>query len=360
MHKFHNVPKKAIATALIVAFSCVALASCSVDKSKFNKSWGNFCDSVSNLVHGARDSEDTTDENTEPTPTPVPETDVTPTPTPTPEATPSPTPTPTPAPERVDFSELSVTDLTEDISVDVESFSESTYTESDEVLCTFTGSRLLVDITDNTRVADAINLTADSFYSEAQGLYNSYADKAKADYGLTSTLADPYIVTVNYSWTDNGRLLSIKMSYSVTCQDQVFENTTEIMTFDLFTGQPISYDTVASDSNALNAAFASALLTSGQTVDENGNQIAAALPENTVFSQIYIVLRTQTPEDSDRSLCTIATYVDGKPITADIDMNDYAQYLNRYGRSVWFIGISNTADEENSDESNDSIIKFIG
>lgn len=184
---------------------------------------------------------------TEPVET-ISETEVTATPTPTLEPTPKATPTPEPTPEvisRVDFSNLTETNLTDSFVIEQEDFSES-YGSDEETFVSFSGERLLVSMPENTVPAASINLMLNGFYQEAAGLYNRYSDEAKAQYDLTKTVDEIVSVEVHYTYASNDRILVVKMEYVITIGDDVTTKT-EIDVFDMFTASRITNSDITDD-----------------------------------------------------------------------------------------------------------------
>lgn len=255
-------------------------------------------------------------------------------PLPTPSATPTPTPTPTPHPsnERVDFSYLTSSNISENFVVDSETFSESVDTEDNQHLAVFSGKRVLVSKAGSENVSEAVNLILDSFYQEAAGLYSRYAGEAKAAYGLSGTVDTVYNIEVNFDYSYNKRVLSVVMSYKVTAGNKVLASKEEFSSFDMLTGQYVTLASVAGDLEGLQNALRSKLA--------KNEPIARA----SAITDLYIA--AQQPGAQTATVEIYGMY-NGKRVHTTGDMNEYAQYLNRYGKIIF--GISdNSANTENN------------
>ncbi len=254
--------------------------------------------------------------------------------TPTPSSTPTPIPTPTPTPhptnERVDFSYLTSSNISENFVVDSETFSESVDTEDNQHLAVFSGKRVLVSKAGSENVSEAVNLILDSFYQEAVGLYSRYAGEAKAAYGLSGTVDTVYNIEVNFDYSYNKRVLSVVMSYKVTAGNKVLASKEEFSSFDMLTGQYVTLASVAGDLEGLQNALRSKLA--------KNEPIARA----SAITDLYIA--AQQPGAQTATVEIYGMY-NGKRVHTTGDMNEYAQYLNRYGKIIFGVN-ENTAGTE--------------
>ena len=361
--------------------SCVAasvlLAACSMDLDRAGSAFYDLGNNLNNAVEGEEDEEDEepaetaaptetaeTSEETEPS-----ETDPVPTATPAPTSTP--VPTATPAPERVDLSELTEDTISDGITVEDEAFEEHYVDGSDTTVASFSGNRILVQIADAPNVQTSVNLLLDGFYQEAAGLYARYTNEALSEVALeggtvvlpsddeeqdedtqeteeTEETEDavlssdgtfvPYTVTVSYDHSTNGRVLSVIMSYSVTRGDETVVSATEYMNIDLYTGQFIIPEVISDDPDGLEEALLAELanIPSVQASDEDEEDEDEDEDEEDVdvgdVTQVFIM----TEEAGTR-----ATYAEIIGITEDgtvsrvVDLQDYSQYFNRYGRLIF-------------------------
>ncbi|MBO4241916.1 MAG: hypothetical protein J5883_01395 [Clostridiales bacterium] len=356
----------------------VLLAACSFDADRAGSALYDLGSNLNDAVEGGDDEEKEvietaapaetaeTEEETEPS-----ETQADPTSTPVPTATPM--PTATPAPERVDLSELTEDTISDGITVEDEAFEEHYVDGSNTTVASFSGNRILVQIDDAPNVQTSVNLLLDGFYQEAAGLYSRYTNEALSEVALeggaialpdddeepsddaeepedadteeTDTALpsdgsfDPYVITVSYDHSTNGRVLSVIMSYTVTRGDETVASTTEYMNIDLYTGQFIIPSVISDDPDALNEALLAELANSpaAQTSDaddEDDDEDEAEDEEADIgdVTQIFIM----TEEAGTR-----ATYAEIIGITEDgtvrrvVDLQDYSQYFNRYGRIVF-------------------------
>ena len=243
--------------------------------------------------------------------------------------TPTPTPTTHPTNERVDFSYLTSSSISENFVVDSETFSESVDTEDNQHLAVFTGKRVLVSKAGSENVSEAINLILDSFYQEAVGLYSRYAGEAKASYGLSGTVDTVYNVEVNFDYSYNKRVLSVVMSYKVTAGNKVIAEKEEFSSFDMLTGQYVTLASVANDFEGLQNALRSKLA--------KNEPIARA----SAITDLYVA--AQQPGAQTATIEIYGMY-NGKRYHTTGDMNEYAQYLNRYGKIIFGI----TENSENA------------
>ena len=237
-------------------------------------------------------------------------------------ATPTPTPTPHPTNERVDFSYLRTADLSENFAVNTEDFSENVGTEDDKPLAVFSGKRMVVSKAGSENVSEAINLILDSFYQEAAGLYSRYAGEAKAAYGLSGVVDTVYNVEVNFDYSYNKRILSVIMSYKVTAGKSVLASSEEYASFDMLTGQYVTLAAVADDwvglQNALRIKLAKNVTISNASA----------------ITDLYVT--AQQPGAQTATVEIYGTY-GGKRYHTTGDMNEYAKFLNRYGKIIYSI-----------------------
>ena len=246
------------------------------------------------------------------------------------ETVPTPTPTPHPTNERVDFSYLTSSSISENFVVDSETFSESVDTEDNQHLAVFSGKRVLVSKAGSENVSEAVNLILDSFYQEAVGLYSRYAGEAKAAYGLSGTVDTVYNIEVNFDYSYNKRVLSVVMSYKVTAGNKVLASKEEFSSFDMLTGQYVTLASVAGDLEGLQNALRSKLA--------KNEPIARA----SAITDLYIA--AQQPGAQTATVEIYGMY-NGKRVHTTGDMNEYAQYLNRYGKIIFGVN-ENTAGTE--------------
>lgn len=231
----------------------------------------------------------------------------------------TPTPTPHPSNERVDFSNLTNSKISENFNVDIEEFSESV--EADQkAMAIFTGKRMLVSKAENDNVIQSVNLILDSFYQEAAGLYTRYSGEAKAAYNLSGTIDNVYTVDVNYDYSFNKRILSVIMSYKVTAGQAVLASSEEFASFDMLTGQYVTLASVASDMTGLENALKVKLA-------NNTTGVKAGL-----ITDLYVMV--QHPGAQTATIEIYGVY-NGQRIHTTGDMNEYAQYLNRFGKMIY-------------------------
>lgn len=236
-----------------------------------------------------------------------------------PSATPTPTPTPHPVNERVDFSYLRSTNLSENFAVNAEEFSEKVEA-GENTLAAFSGKRIVVSNTGSENVSEAINLILDSFYQEAAGLYSRYSGEAKASYNLSGAVDTVYNVEVNYDYSYNKRILSVIMSYKVTAGKAVLASSEECASFDMLTGQYINLASIAEDWAGLQNALRLKLAKNEPVSSASG------------ITDLYVA--AQQPGAQTATIEIYGTY-GGKRIHTTGDMNEYAQFLNRYGKIIF-------------------------
>ena len=316
----------------------ITLAACSINYNELADGINDLGKGVDHAINGtkttavATDTEPTASESaasesatdsTDPLPTP------TPTPTPEPTATPTPTPSPTPVPQRVDMSELTTDTISEGVEINIEDFAESYHdTEDYTELVKFSGNRIAVNIPDSANVQTAVNLILDGFYSEAEGLYKRYSDEAQAAYLLDkeSYLAATYSASVKYTYSYNGRVLSVVMEYFVKkgADEQIAEHKSEIVTFDILTGQYVTPALVAKDYHALNDALAQAL---AQGVSNEEKKYK----KEDVKDPVLVV----HPQSGGTIFAEVYGRIGDKLFKTPVDLSNYADYLNSYGKIVY-------------------------
>ena len=274
---------------------------------------------------------------------------------PTPTSTP--TPTPTPLPQRVDFSDYTEIDLTDVFKVTVEEFSESTYGDDNStLLANFEGTRLVVTEAENKTVCDSIHLIVNGFYSEAEGTYNRLASKNKAEFKLSGVIEDPAYVTVDFQHITNGRVLSVLMVYEVKGGGAEENTVIDFASFDMLSGQYITFSTVSIDPAGMEDALKRGLENSlkvqptpspsvapagtrpsATTEDDENEADNRRIPSATEIEKIYLAPGPAAAESANASFATIYGVSDGVVYSAVIEINAYSGFLNRYGTSV-FIG----------------------
>jgi len=264
-------------------------------------------------------------------------------PTATPSPTATPTPSPTPVPQRVDFSELTEDTLTDKIYVESEEFSESAHAEDDDdiLLAQFEGIRMLLSAEEEMAPVVSVNLMLDAFYMEAEGIYNRVVNEQYAAYELDpETVPDTVIVSVNYDYYFNGRLLAVVMSYETTQEDEVLTELTEYVTYDLYTGQMITPDMLFTDADAFYAAVAEAI--AEDTADRRDS------------AEDYEIEFIGVEETDDGKIITtvIATSEDGTDFYT-INLGDFYDFLTRYARIVWSVTPADEDEDEEEEEEDE-------
>ena len=342
---------KSIAAVTVIALCCSCLlAACTVDYDRLNDGLYSIGKGVSDAYYGNQSSSTTGGKSVaaeapepEATPTPEPEEEpeATPTEEPTPTPTPKPTPTPTPEPElqRVDFSELTEECIGTDFVVMMEEFAESDNTGNEELLATFSGERMVISDNSSEAVQTAINMRLDGFYQEALGYYTRCCADAEAAYILAGEPEAPASVTVDFDYSDTGRVLSVVMSYTVIGIDGEETVKTEYASFDMLTGQYVTTAAIADDVTELEDILKEKLADDvsslpdqiGETEDEKE---AREDLEAEDFSEIFIA--AQQPGAGTTTVTVYGT-ADGKVYNTAVNLNDYALYLNRYGTQLFFV-----------------------
>ena len=337
---------KLVALLLSAGMATTFLAACSINTDKLGEG-------ISELGNAFVTDEETTVTEaavTETTETTVAsETSEAPTET-TPEATP--TPSATPLPQRVDYSSYTDIALNDTFTVSSEAFSESSYVDgSDVLLAKFEGNRFVVTKAANETVANSINLIINGFYNEAAGVYNRVYSKAKAEYDLKGSIESPYSVLVDFQHTTNGRALSVLMVYEVSGGDAEKTTVVDFASFDMLSGQYITFNTVCKDPKGLEDALRAGLANSLKVQPKPAETDAAdtvttaettaaqtvKTPEADEFDAIYIAPGPATADAATNSFATVYGVAGGKVYRTVIDMNAYAGFFNRYGTSL-FIG----------------------
>lgn len=268
-------------------------------------------------------------------------------PTATPSPTATPTPSPTPIPQRVDFSELTEDTLTDKIYVESEEFSESAHAEDDDdiLLAQFEGIRMLLSAEEEMAPVVSVNLLLDAFYMEAEGIYNRVVNEQYAAYELDpETVPDTVIVSVNYDYYFNGRLLAVVMSYETTQEDEVLTELTEYVTYDLYTGQMITPDMLFTDADAFYAAVAEAI--AEDTADRRDS------------AEDYEIEFIGVEETDDGKIITtvIATSEDGTDFYT-INLGDFYDFLTRYARIVWSVTPADEDEDEEEEEEDEEDVE---
>ena len=342
----------AAATATILCCSCL-LAACTVDYGKLNEGLYTIGKGLNETYGGvttgntasSAPSKKEAQEEPENTPVPVPEEEPTPTeepePTPTPTPIPTPTPTPEPSPERVEFSELTEECIGTDFTVKTEEFAESYNNGNEELLASFSGERMVISDNQSEAVQTAINMILDGFYQEAAGLYTRCCSDAEAAYIIAGIPEAPASVTVNFDYSDNGRVLSVVMSYTVIDIEGEETVNTEYASFDMLTGQYVTTaaisDDVAEFEDILKEKLADDVSNLPDQAGETDEEKEAREDlEADDITDIFIA--AQTP-GAGTATVTIYGTADGKVYNTAINLNDYALYLNRYGMQLFCVEV---------------------
>ena len=300
---------KLVALLISAGMATTFLAACSINTDKL----GEGISELGNAFTTESETEATKSETTE-APTELTTTTVT---EETTEAipTPSATPSPTPLLQRVDYSNYTDIDLNDTFTVSSEAFSESSYVDNTEILLAkFEGNRFVVTKAANENVMNSINLIINGFYNEAAGAYNRVYSKAKAEYDLKGSIEAPYDVLVDFKYTTNGRALSVLMVYEVSGGEADKTTVIDFASFDMISGQYITFNSVCKDPKGL---------------------AAVNTPEADDFDAVYLAPGPATTDAARNSFATLYGVIDGKVYSAVIDMNAYANFLNRYGASLF-------------------------
>ena len=336
---------KLVALLLSAGMATTFLAACSINTDKLGEGiseLGNaFVTETETTVTQAPETSET--ETTVATETSEAPAETTPVATPTPSAT--------PLPQRVDFSNLTDIPLNDPFAVSTEDFSESSYVDGTEVLLAkFEGTRFVVSRASNETVANSINLIVNGFYNEAAGAYSRVYSKAKAEYDLKGTIESPYNVLVDFQYTTNGRALSVLMVYEISGVEEDKTTVIDFASFDMLSGQYITFNTVCKDpaglEKALRSGLANSLKVQPKPVETDAVTETEAITETTAaqvvntpaaedFDAIYIAPGPATTDAASNSFATIYGIAGGKIYRTVIDMNAYKDFLNRYGASLF-------------------------
>jgi|GEM_PF-659754 len=397
MRRLHKDYAKIISTVISLSMlGTFFLAACTVNVDRLNDGLSDLGDSLNEAVNPTEiaETEDTEPEETINDIEQVDETEAEPTATPEPTETPTPTPTatptPTPLPERVDFSELTTDEVTTEFTVYTEDFAEHYVADGTEItLATFEGQKVVVEVPGAANVQTAINLILNGFYSEAEGYYNKYSQKALSSYSLTGDAEDTYDVEVTMSYSENGRLLSVIMSYAVEGADGTVVSSYDFVTFDMLTGQYVTTASITNDIEGLETALGEKLIYAAEhapeeeeepaeveepedeDIDENAEETEAEEPEEDEDEDTTETTETTEAEESDETEETVVPrkrinisredgdievteifiaaqqagaetataevygLIDGVIYHTTVDMNEFADYLNTYGTLVY-------------------------
>ncbi len=366
---------------ITLILGCTLLsAACSVNLDKAEQALKNFGQDVSDAFSSEEvetepapvQTEETTAETTEVSEESAAPTEIEATPVPTATPTPSPVPTATPAPERVDLSELTEDQISDEITVEEETFAERYVFEGEVTGADFSGVRLLISNEQAPNVQTAINAVLNGFYEEAAGVYSRCINDAIAEvsieYGtpvegnndadvtqiaetgetteatettdITETTEtaettetteitvsdvnitgfDPYHVIVGYEYSTNGRVLSVIMTCQVLRGDEIIDEDTEYLSMDLYTGQYINMSVLSDDPDALEEALIEKISeTAGEDFDPESVESLFIMVEEAGSASNYARI--------------IAVTEDGAK-NAVVDLGEYSDYFNRYGRIV--------------------------
>ena len=203
--------------------------------------------------------------------------------------------------------------------MDTEEFSES-IDGGGKAMAVFSGKRMAVSKAENDNVTEAVNLILDSFYKEAEGIYNRYAGEAKAAFNLSGTVDDAYVTEVNFDYSFNKRILSVVMSYKATNGKNVLAEKEEYASFDMLTGQYVTLAAVASDWTGLQNALKVKLAKN------------VSVSKASAITDLFVV--AQQPGAQTATVEIYGMY-NGQRIHTTGDMNEYAQFLNRYGKMIY-------------------------
>lgn len=333
---------KLVALLISAGMATTFLAACSINTDKL----GEGISDLGNAFTTESETEITKSESTETTAAPA-ETTVTEETTAAPTATA--TPSPTPLPQRVDFSSVTDIDLNDTFTVSSEAFSESSFVDGKEILLAkFEGTRFVVTKATNETVMKSVNLIIDGFYNEAAAAYKRVYSKAQAEYDLKGSIEAPYDVLVDFQYTTNGRALSVLMVYEVSGGEAEKTTVIDFASFDMLSGQYITFNSVCKDPKGLESALRAGLANSlkiqpkpaeTEAVTETTAETAAAQTANTPeaddFDAVYLAPGPATTDNARNSFATLYGIADGKVYSAVIDMNAYADFLNRYGTSLY-------------------------
>lgn len=335
MKKFSSNNVKLIGA--IVSLSMIVTA-CSVD-------YNLLSEGIKDLGGAVSGSEETTVATTESSvPEETEQSETVPETTPAPTATPVPTATPTPMPERVDFSELTKDEITEDFTVNKEAFEEHFVEEGTETtLAHFKGDRVLVSMPNNNNVQTAINLYLDSFYQKALGEYQAAIQEAKADYTLNQAVIEDDVKTVSIivKYSDNGRIASFVMEKNIQTNNEMVESTIEVVSFDILTGQIVSLNTIAKNPSVLIEALKQDAIPNMVTIDNPDATETQNTETNTInikpedIVDVYVI--AQKPGAQTVTAEILGITANGDVVCNTVDMSKYADFLNSFGKIAYGI-----------------------
>ena len=334
---------KLVALLLSAGMATTFLAACSINTDKLGEGISDLGNAFVTEVETEATTEAPKETTVEVTETTVTEetTEVIP--------TVSATPSPTPLPQRVDFSNYTDIALNDTFTVSSEEFSESSYAEGTEILLAkFEGNRFVVTKAANENVMKSINLIVDGFYKEAAGAYSRVYSKAQAEYDLKGSIEAPFNVIVDFQYTTNGRALSVLMVYEVSGGEAEKNTVIDFASFDMISGQYITFNSVCKDPNGLESALRAGLANSlkiqpkpaeteivGDSQETTATTAAVKTPEADEFDAIYLAPGPATADAAKNSFATLYGVAGDKVYSAVIDMNAYAGFLNRYGASLY-------------------------
>ena len=349
---------KLVALLISAGMAVTLLAACSINTDELEQGIYDLGNAFTSQTVTETEKETvpvTTTESEETTVETTTEPTATPTPTPTPTATPS----PTPLPQRVDFSDYTDIDLSDTFTVTVEDFGEKTYSDDNkELLATFEGNRLVVTKAANKTIGDSINLLVDGFYTEAEGAYSRAVAKAKTEYNLTGVIENPSAVTVDFEYATNGRALSVLMIYEVKGVETDETTVIDFASFDMLSGQYINFASISKDPAGLEDALRRGLENSLkiQPTPTPTPSIVPVRPQETVettevveeieakkipsayeFEALYFAPGTEVSDAQNNAFATVYGIYDGTVYSTVIDINAYADLLNRYGASLFSV-----------------------
>lgn len=334
---------------LLAAITTLALSSCDVDVDRVQKDIKDLGQAVADKIDNettatvaetseiAETSETTestevteTTEVTEPEVTETSETtaveepeeteDVTEVPEITEEITPEITPevTPEPAVERVDFSSLIDVELTTNVIIKNEAFREVFEVEEETQYAEFSGNRSFIEIESAPNVANAVNLIVDGFYQEASGDYSRIVLEKQAELALDANAEIVFTsASVVNDMTTNGRIISVRMSYSVEEDEEIIEYREEIYSFDLLTGQLITINMLTDDPDGLKEIML-------KSFDEELD-VVEVIPVFVATTEDYTPIRL------------IGITSEGERVTTMLDITDLGDQFNRFGRTICLI-----------------------
>ena len=127
----------------------------------------------------------------------------------------------------------------------------------------------------------------------------------------------------------------------------------DFASFDMLSGQYITFATISVDPEGLEDALRRGLVNSlrvqptpapstapvntretDEEEEENEPETTARIPSATDLDRIYIAPGPATAEGANNSFATIYGVADDVVYSAVIDINAYSDFLNRYGTSV--------------------------